>query len=470
MHAADPSAADSFLVNFQQAVTFQQAVNVQGAQSADSDYAPGHGHPEYAVSRYSLALDYSVSTNLLTGTAELELVAREPLAGVVLDLQAELAVSQVEAGAQQLSFTQSGQHLQISLPDQLTASAVFGLRIRYSGFPQPLDGPWGSIGWEELTDGALTAGQPAGAPTWFPCNDHPADKASYRFAVTVEEEYRVIANGTCSGHTAEAGRRTWIFEQSEPMAAYLAAVQIGRYEQVRLGAPGPELALGAPVQLLAAPARLLPKARAALAEQDRIFAAFEHWFGPYPFGSYTVVVTEDKLEIPLEAQTITVLGRNHLGRKSRRLLAHELAHQWFGNSVTAAGWQDIWLHEGFATYAEWLWSEAAGRQSADELAEEAWHWLAQRSANLCLVSPGPDRMFDDRLYIRGGLALHALRRSAPDSVFFGLLRSWTERFRHGNASTTDFLELAGRTYAAAGIDPAALLEPWLVDKALPPCP
>lgn len=451
MRAADPS-----LVHFQQ------------AQSADIDYAPGHGHAEYAVTRYSLDLDYSVTANLLTGTADLELVAREPLAGVVLDLQAQLAVSQVEAGGRQLPFTQNRQHLQITLPARLTSGAVFALRIRYTGFPQPLDGPWGSIGWEELTDGALTAGQPAGAPTWFPCNDHPADKASYRFAVTVEEEYRVIANGTCSGETAQAGRRTWIFDQPEPMPAYLATVQIGRYEQVRLGTPGPELT--SPVQLLAAPDRLLSKARAALAEQDRMFAAFEHWFGPYPFGSYTVVVTEDKLEIPLEAQTVTVLGRNHLGRKSRRLLAHELAHQWFGNSVTAAGWQDIWLHEGFATYAEWLWSEAAGRQSADELGMEAWHWLSRRSENLCLVSPGPERMFDDRLYVRGGLALHALRRSAPDSLFFGLVRSWTEEFRYGNASTTEFLELAGRRYAGTGIDPAAVLAPWLVDKALPPCP
>ncbi|MBD8044879.1 M1 family metallopeptidase [Arthrobacter sp. Sa2BUA2] len=445
-------------------------MNFQRAQSAASDYAPGHGHREYTVSRYRLALDYSVTANLLTGTADLELAAREPLRAVVLDLQAELAVSQVEDGGLPLPFAQSGQHLRITLPNQLPAGTAFTLTIRYTGFPQPLDGPWGSIGWEELADGALTAGQPAGAPTWFPCNDHPADKATYRFEVTVEEEYRVIANGLCSGQTAEAGRRTWIFEQSEPMATYLATVQIGRYEQVRLGAPKPELPPGAPMQLLAAPARLLPKARTALAEQDRIFAAFEDWFGPYPFGSYTVVVTEDKLEIPLEAQTITVLGRNHLGRKSRRLLAHELAHQWFGNSVTAADWQDIWLHEGFATYAEWLWSEAAGRQTADELGEEAWRWLSHKSENLCLVSPGPERMFDDRLYVRGGLALHALRRSAPDNVFFALLRSWTAGFRHGNASTADFLELAGQTYAGTGIDPAAVLEPWLVDKALPPCP
>ena len=447
------------------------------APSASPGYVPGHGHPEYAVDRYNLALDYSVTANRLDGRAELEVTAREPITAVVLDLQQNLAVRHVESGEAALPFTQGGQHLEILLPFRVAAGAGLSLRIDYSGSPRPADGPWGSIGWEELSDGALVAGQPAGAPTWFPCNDHPADKASYRFVVTVEEEYRVVANGTCIGQAAGEGNRTrtWTFEQPEPMAPYLATVQIGRYDQVQLGPGGSRSAggpgaSGAPAQLLAAPPGRLAKARAALAEQGRMLAAFERWFGPYPFGSYTVVVTEDKLEIPLEAQTITVLGRNHLGRKSRRLLAHELAHQWFGNSVTAGSWQDIWLHEGFATYAEWLWSEEAGRDLADELGQEAWDWLSRRPEDLCVAAPGPERMFDDRVYVRGALALHALRRSGPDRVFFGLLRTWTEAFRHGNASTSGFLELAGRAYAGTGTDPAALLEPWLAADALPAWP
>ena len=106
-------------------------------------------------------------------------------------------------------------------------------------------------------------------------------------------------------------------------------------------------------------------ARAALARQPDMMRTFTNCFGPYPFPEYTVVVTEDVLEIPLEAQTLSILGPNHLRQdwESQRMIAHELAHQWFGNSLTTATWKDIWLHEGFACYAEWLWSEEAGIMS-----------------------------------------------------------------------------------------------------------
>jgi aminopeptidase N len=180
-----------------------------------------------------------------------------------------------------------------------------------------------------------------------------------------------------------------------------------------------------------------------------------------------VLVTDDSLEIPLEAQGISIFGANHCDGtgRSERLIAHELAHQWFGNSVTVRRWSDIWLHEGFACYAEWLWSEHSGGPSADQLARRYHRQLAGLPQDLLLADPGPADMFDDRVYKRGALTLHLLRGIVGDDAFFALLRDWTSRHRHGNAGTEDFTSLAAG-YATGSLQP--LWQAWLYSTAVPP--
>src|SRR6478672_5629056 len=123
---------------------------------------------------------------------------------------------------------------------------------------------------------------------------------------------------------------------------------------------------------------------------------FEQIFGPYPFGEYAVVVTEEELDVPVEAQGLSIFGANHMdgARGSERLIAHELAHQWFGNSLTVASWKHVWLHEGFACYAEWLWSERSGGSDARTHARQAHRRLQSLPHDLVLSDPGPDLMFD----------------------------------------------------------------------------
>ena len=192
----------------------------------------------------------------------------------------------------------------------------------------------------------------------------------------------------------------------------------------------------------------------------------EGFFGPYPFADYQLVVTDDELEDPIEAQGMSIFGANHVdGRRTHeRLVVHELAHQWFGNSLTIADWRHIWLNEGFATYAEWLWSESSGGRTAAAHARE-WHArVAAKPADLVLADPGVARMFDERVYKRGALVLHALRGRIGDERFFALLRDWTARHRHATVTTAQFVDLAGQ-HAATDLD--AFFTAWLHRPALP---
>jgi aminopeptidase N len=427
-------------------------------QPPEDPYLPGRPQGGLDVDRYELELDYRVATNRLDARAVVHARTTGPLDRVSLSLHG-LRVSQVLVdGKRPERWALRDGRLTVRLGRVLAAQTPLVIEVRYTGQPGPVRGPWGEVGWEELEDGLIVAGQPDGAPTWFPCHDSPADKARFTVTVTAEAGYEVVANGRLVSRTPRAGRVRWVYEQAEPMAPYLATLQIGRYERLAVGG-----------QVLV-PARLRAAAEHDLARQPAMMALFEEQFGPYPFAAgYTVVVTDDDLEIPLEAQGLSVFGANHLdGRRgSERLVAHELAHQWFGNSLTVGRWQDIWLHEGFACYAEWLWSERSGGWTADRHARATRTRLAGLPQDLLLGDPGAAQMFDDRLYKRGALTLHALRLTVGDRVFFDLLRTWTARYRHGTVSTELFVACASEV---AGRPLGLLLDSWVHRLALPELP
>jgi aminopeptidase N len=313
-----------------------------------------------------------------------------------------------------------------------------------------------------LSDGVIVAGQPGGAPSWFPCNDRPSNKARYRFTVTAPSDYHVVTNGVLRSKSRRASATTWIYEQREPMASYLATVQIGRYSAT--------LAASSPVTIRnVMPPALVSRSAAALGRQREMMELFIRLFGPYPVPEYTAVVTADELEIPLEAQGLSVFGSNFLEPdwRSSRLVAHELSHQWFGNSLTVEHWSDIWLHEGFACYAEWLWSEASGSRTTHDRAVENWDRLAELPQDLLIGDPGRDLMFDDRLYKRGALTLHAVRSTVGDDAFFAMLRAWVAANAYGNVTTESFTSHACEH---TGHDLDDLFISWLSREELPALP
>ena len=422
-------------------------------------YFPGHGDESYTVAAYDLELEYRVGPNRLAGAARLSAAAAAPLARFALDL-GPFRVGKVLVDGAPARFRHWRRKLTVT-PARPLGPGPFTVEVRYAGNPSPVRSHWGGLGWEQLTDGSIVAGQPTGAPSWFPCNDRPGDKARYRIAVTTASAYTVVANGRLTGMSGAGASTTWVYEQDEPTATYLASVQIGRYRSAELDGPVPQHAYY--------PAARERQVLHDLGRQGRMIATFCELFGPYPFGAYTVVVADDELEIPVEAQGMSVFGTNHVDgeRGEEALIAHELAHQWFGNSLTVAHWRDIWLHEGFASYAEWLWSENSGGAPASEHARQ-WHArLAGASKSLVLADPGPRHLFDDCVYKRGALALHALRRAAGDDAFFRTLREWTAEHRHGSVTTEEFTALAAR-HAGRPLDD--LFTAWLYRRPLPQLP
>jgi aminopeptidase N len=426
----------------------------------DERYVPRHGDPSYTVLHYDLVVDYVPESNRLTGTAVLQVRTLEPVRRLRLDLN-DLRVQKVLVDGARAKHRQQRSSVTVDVGD-LGAGEEVELVVAYGGRPHPMRGLDGDAGWEELEEGAIVASQPHGAPSWFPCNDLPSVKAPYRLELSVPQAFSVVANGLPGERRRTAGRVVQVFDQPEPMATYLATVHVGDFVEVEQAS--------APVPVgYVVPPSLREHAAATLADQPAMVAHFSELFGPYPFGRYLAVVTPDELEIPLEAQGLSIFGPNLLRDDwdAQRLVAHELAHQWFGNSVTLAHWNDIWLHEGFACYAEWLWSQESGRGSTDERARHHHARLAEEPQDLLLADPGPELMFDDRVYKRGALTLHALRRSLGDDDFFGVLRAWTDRFRHANASTAD---LEALVLDVAGVDVKDLFDAWLRGTELPPLP
>ena len=389
----------------------------------------------FHVTHYNLDFDYKVGPNRLEATATLTLSTWRELNHLSLDLTQGLSVRRVEVsgGFGIKRYRHHGGKLRITFDQFIPVDTEMQLTIRYAGSPRPRRTAWGLLGWEELENGALTANQPNGAPSWFPCDDTPDEKATYTFNVRADRGYVAVTNTT-----------------ARPMATYLATVQVGQFHRVDLGRNT--------VAWLPAATQI-----GDLDKQQAMLDYFETVFGPYPFENYQVVVHEEELEIPLEAQGLSIFGVNHL-RGNERLIAHELAHQWFGNSLGIAQWEDIWLNEGFACYSEWLWADFSGQMPID--ASVRTHYDNITPMRFTLADPGPRNMFDDRVYKRGAITLHALRRAFGDAVFFNAVRDYVATNAHGIVETFDLVN----AFKRQGADISPILDAWINHPELPECP
>lgn len=430
-----------------------------GAAGLRDPYFPRLGNGGYDVTHYALTLTVDAGSGRLRGTAEITARATQDLSAFNLDL-AGLDVGSATVEGRPAAVNRAGSELTLrpddDVEDRLRKGRTFRTVVRYSGAPRTFTDADGSKeGWVRTGRGSVALGEPTGSMAWFPGNHHPSDKASYDIRVTVPEGRSAVSNGEPASRRTAGGRTTFHWRTREPMASYLATVAVGRYT-VEESATGD----GMPVVTAVDPAAAGASA-AVLARIPEVLRWAERTFGPYPFASAGAIVGLSKdSDYALETQNRPFFpGPPDIG-----LLVHELAHQWFGNSVTPESWQDMWLNEGFATYAEWLWKEehegVPVRDSFDAAYENDANWAFPPSD-----PPSAADLSGPPVYGRGAMVVHRIRqRLGDDEAFFGLVRGWLKAHRHGNASTEDFTAYVEKE---SGMDLTELWDTWLDGRSRP---
>jgi aminopeptidase N len=434
-----------------------------GAPGIGDPYFPLDGNGGYDVARYLLDVTYAPDTDLLTGVAEVRARATQDLSAFNLDLSG-LEVRSITVDGGPATFSRDGGELTVTPAAPITAGAEFTTVVGYDGVPVTAEDSFGAAGFFHTPDGALVVGQPDVAATWFPANDHPLDPAAFTFRITAPEGLAVLANGVLEGATTEDGLTTTTWVADAPMAPYLAGMAIGEFDVSTSEQDG--IRYWDALDPALGPAGRI--AGASLARQPEVIAFLQGVFGPYPFDAAGGIVDDvPELEFALENQTRPIYAPAFFtnAMSGDLVVVHELAHQWFGDSLPVAGWRDIWLNEGFATYAEWLWSEEEGRATAQQQFDIVTALPAENAFwTVPIGDPGPDRMFDEAVYVRGAMTLHALRLEVGDDAFFRILPGWATQRAGQNVTTAEFVEYAEQV---SGQQLDDLFTAWLVTPEKP---
>jgi aminopeptidase N len=446
--------------------TTPSPVPVQGASGIGDPYYPNLGNGGYEVQHYTIILDVDPRTNQVNGSATITANASEYLGSFNLDFHG-LIVDSVTVNDAQAEFSHNEDEVTIKPAQILEADKPFTVVVRYHGSPEmiKIQAGYFEMGWSHVESGAINVwGEPDGAVTWFPSNNHPRDKATYRFEITVPNPWVVAASGTLKEAKKNGNNATFFWDMDKPMATYLASINIDQYELVTQSGPnGMTIRNYFPTDFpgsLRIGFNILPAA----------IDFFDDLFGPYPFDEYGVVIAElegfcEVTETALEVQSISLHCPTAI-MTSEWVIVHELAHQWFGDSVSLENWKDIWLKEGIATYSEWLWDSKNDPATLARIAKTQEISFSD-DRTVSVAEPARANIYTNESYAGGALVFHALRLQVGDETFFKILQSYTERYRYGNAGTDEFIAIAEEV---SGEDLKPFFDAWLFSKTLPDLP
>lgn len=428
---------------------------------------PTLGNPGYDVQHYTLDLRFEPADKTLAGRATIEAVATTELATINLDFTH--VPSAVLVDSTPVPFGTIDDDLVVQPLASLGTGSRFAVEVEYqitagTSPTAALDGR--PIGWFTRDDEHFVLAEPDGARTWFPANDHPLDKATYTFTIDVPAGLTAAANGILVDAVTDAGRTKWTWSSPSPMASYLATAVVGPFEVVE--DPAATAVAGVPIR------HVLPKGTGVgdwpgLERTGEMLAFLADRYGPFPFETFGVALVNASMGVALETQTLSVVDAGVAASSPElfdEFLVHELAHHWFGNSVSLEQWSDIWLIEGSATYSAWLWQDANGAFDLDGRTN-ALHEFWSGADPHPIGNPAVDELFATPSYEVGALTLHALRVEIGDDAFFELLRTFADQYRGSAASTAEFITLASEI---AERDLNAFFESWLRNSQLPELP
>jgi aminopeptidase N len=451
------------------------APNCAGAPGIGDTYYPTYGNGGYDVGRYKLKVAYDPATDRLDGKATVLARSTQRLCSFNFDFVG-MDVHRIKVNGDRAGWSRSGQELTVVPRDDLKNGKAFRVTVTYDGVPQEftIPGfPGVRTGFMATPEGVTVAGQPEVAAGWYPVNDHPLDKASYAFDVTVPKGYEVAANGFLRGMKKKGGKTTWSWRANEPMASYLATIDIGQWdvtERTQAGLPSYD-AISSQITDVGLRAEI----EDSMSRQGEIVDMLSAAFGPYPFSTVGgIVPNQDDLLFALETQTRPVYSKLFWLDDGKPVdgdfvVVHELAHQWYGDDVAVGRWQDIWLNEGFATYAEWLWEEHLGHATPAETFRATYEAIPADEPfwQVVVADPGIEDLFGDSQYVRGAMTLQALRERVGDDAFFAILRGWAASKSGGNGTTPEFIAFAEQV---SGQQLDDLFDTWLFTAGRPDLP
>ncbi|NQX27359.1 M1 family metallopeptidase [Microbacteriaceae bacterium VKM Ac-2854] len=441
-----------------------------GAATSGDSLLPDAGNGGYDVQHYDIDLAYAADGTVVASTA-IEATAADPLSSFSLDFEG-LAVDAVTVDGVAAAFARedsdegAGLHKLIVTP----AAAVdgdFEVGVAYHGTPVVHTDPDGSPeGWVPNVDGVgITAlGEPLGAQTWYPNNNTPADKATFEVSVTADSALAVAGNGVLSAKTVVGDATTWTWTQTEQMATYLSMVSIGDYDVYESSTT---LVDGSVLPIWS----FIDPALGALQEYQDLIPTIIAWgedsFGAYPGTSAGIVVKATDVGYALETQDRPYFD----GGIDENTLVHEFVHQWYGDAVSPGDWNDIWLNEGPAEFFTQRWlNETAGEESTNTVYRGAYD---ENGADAELWTPAtadlqdPANLFGEPVYVRGAMALEALRVAIGDEAFGTVFQRWYAENDGSSPRTADFIALAEEV---SGTDLTAFFDDWIYQADKPAWP